>query len=304
MEFKFLIDEIYLSSLFANIEDNYSEIEWFADLKNNIPSQLGTVYITRDLLSKTFSGVSNAEIFFPTKKKARDLALKFQLAQQIHYRKYSASDYADANCHDAPEDFPTFILNNNGVSLITAFNYENEVWWNNAMFISTYSMGKNALECTRTIISNYTDCPDDEFRTVVPVLFPKIYIHWSNRIKLENFNISPIPMKWIVESLSYLNDYAVEDYRKNPAQFMAEALKKGVNLSPESTKTRKADRMMKEREIQIDGSPICCEWHFKYSKTNGGRIHFHFGYDVGEKEKIKTLGFPIVGIFVQHLSID
>ncbi|CQJ65780.1 TPA: hypothetical protein ACGE8N_002167 [Yersinia enterocolitica] len=69
MEFKFLIDEIYLSSLFANIEDNYSEIEWFSDLKNNIPSQLGTVYITRDLLSKTFSGVSNAEIFFQRKKR-------------------------------------------------------------------------------------------------------------------------------------------------------------------------------------------------------------------------------------------
>lgn len=303
MEFKFLIDEVYLSSLFTKIEDNHPEIEWFSNLQSNIPARLGTIFITRDLLSKTFNGICNADIFYPTKNKERDLAMKFHLAQRMFYRTYSASDYAHANSHSAEEDFPTFILNNNGVSLITKLNYESEAWWSNNIFVNTYSMGDSALECIRTIISNYTNCPEDEFEKVVPILFPNVYVHWSNKIRLQNFNISPIPMDWVVKSLSYLNDSAVEDYRRNPGEFMDEALKKGINLSPESTKTRRAGRMMREREIDINGTSVCCEWHFKYSKTNGGRIHFHFGYDVDAKTKTTTLGNPIVGIFVQHLSI-
>lgn len=303
MEFKFLIDEVYLSSLFSNIEDNYSEIEWFTDLKNNIPTQLGTIYITRDLLGKIFNGVSNAEIFYPSQGRSRDIAMRFHLAQQRFYKTYSANDYLEPNHHNTQEDFQTFISNNNGISLITNFNYENEIWWRNSDFISIYSMGKIAIECTRDIISNYISCRDDEFKIVVPVIFPNIYVHWTNKIKLENFNISPIPMRWIVESLSYLNDYAVEDYRKNPSQFMDKAQIKGFNLSPESTKTRKSTRMMNERKIKINGKNICCEWHFKYSKSDGGRIHFHFGYDVGEDIKTETGGRPIVGIFAQHLSI-
>ncbi|WP_039661588.1 MULTISPECIES: hypothetical protein [Pantoea] len=303
MDFKFLVDEKYLSSLFEKIEDNHVEIEWFSNLGNIIPAHLGYVFITQNLLSKTFGGISNVDIFYPTKSKGRDIALKFHLAQQKYYKKYSLSDYTNGVIHDSPEDFPTFALNNNGVSLITKLNYESEVWWNNSFYIDTFNNEGDVLKCTRNILSNYYDCSNDEFRKIASLLFKDIYVHWSNRTKLEGFNLHPIPMKWIVDSLSYLNDFAVEDFRKNPSEFMGEALKKGIDLSPESTKTRKAARMMRERNIIINGSTICCEWHFKFSKINGGRIHFHLGYDVDEKTKDITLGLPIVGIFVQHLSI-
>lgn len=302
MEFKFLIDEVYLSSLFSKIDDNYAEIKWFAELNDHIPSKLGAIYITSDLLSKTFGGVDNAEIFFPSKGKARDLALKFNMAQQRFFKKYCISDFTDTYS-ETLQDFCNFILKNKRLSLITKFDYRTEIWWDNST-LTTFCIGGNALECSRTLASNNISCSDDEFKKAASLLFPNIYIHWSNKIKLENFNVSPTPMEWIVKSLSYLNDHAVEDYRRSPSNFMDEAFRKGVVLSPESTKTRRAGRMMKEREIEIDDTIICCEWHFKYSKANGGRIHFHFGYDVDEKTKLKTLGFPIVGIFAQHLSIE
>ncbi|HDR2408774.1 TPA: hypothetical protein QCH83_000896 [Enterobacter bugandensis] len=301
MKFKFLIDEFYLSFLFTKIEDNLREIEWFVELHKIIPGYLGDIYITKHLLSKSYNGVDNSDIFFPANGKSRDIALKFGLTQQRYFKKYAADEFINMKQYGSHE-FVDFILNNELTPLITKFNYQNEGWWNTSI-VNNFSIDDDPVICTRNLTSLHDKCTDDMFRSLVPVLFPNIYFDCSNRTKLENFEISPIPMKWVIDSLSYLNDSAIEDYRKNPGQFMIEASQKGHELSPESKKTRKALKLMKERDVNINDSNVCCEWHFKYSKTNGGRIHFHFGYDVDDKAKAKTNGNPIVGIFAHHLEI-
>lgn len=301
MEFYFLIDDFYLSSLFKNIDDNYSEIEWFVDLNKHIPVKLGFIYITKNLFDKTFGSVKNSDIFYPSKGRARDLAMRFGITYQRFYKKYNINDYKDRT-YKSPEDFPTFILNHNRVALITKLNYQSEKWWIESSPIN-FTVGDDALSCIRSIAASQNELSDEAFKKISPILFPNIYIHWSNKIKFSNFDLSPIPIKWVIESLSYLNDYAVEDYKKNPSNFMDEALQRGIHLSPESTKTRKAARLMKKRNIQIENKDLCCEWHFKYSKTDGGRIHFNIGYEIEESLKKITSGMPVVGIFAKHLPI-
>lgn len=267
MKFKFLIDEFYLSFLFTKIEDNLREIEWFVELHKIIPGYLGDIYITKHLLSKSYNGVDNSDIFFPANGKSRDIALKFGLTQQRYFKKYAADEFINMKQYGSHE-FVDFILNNELTPLITKFNYQNEGWWNTSI-VNNFSIDDDPVICTRNLTSLHDKCTDDMFRSLVPVLFPNIYFDCSNRTKLENFEISPIPMKWVIDSLSYLNDSAIEDYRKNPGQFMIEASQKGHELSPESKKTRKALKLMKERDVNINDSNVCCEWHFKYSKTNG-----------------------------------
>lgn len=301
MEFKFVIDEYYLSSLFNDAEHNYTEIEWFVNISKHIPVNFGATYITKDLYDKVFNDIRNSDIFYPSRGKARDLAMRFGITYQRYYKKYNKNDFTDKK-HESDKDFPTYIINNKLVALITRFDYTKEDWWAEST-PQSLSIGDEVLTCVRNLASEVNDCSDDEFMKVANTLFPNIYIHWSNKIKLSNFKISPTPIKWIIESLAYLNDHAVEDYRNSPSLFMEAALKKGIHLSPESTKTRRAARLMKERDIEIKNRSVCCEWHFKYSKTEGGRIHFHFGYDVDDALNETTKGFPIVGIFTNHLPI-
>ncbi len=302
MEFIFLIDEYYLSSLFENIDDNYTEIEWFVNLNKHLPFKFGFVYITNNLYDKCYAGVKNSDIFYPSNGRARDLAMRFGLTYQRFYKKYNACALKDED-YKYQHDFPAFISDNDRVALITNFDYQKEKWWNESNPLK-FIMGDDSLNCIRSLAHSKKEFSDESFKSVSTELFPNIYIHWSNKIKFANFDLSPIPIKWVVESLSYLNDYAVDDYKKNPSLFMEEALKKGLHLSPESTKTRKAARLMKERNIEIENTTICCEWHFKFSKTEGGRIHFHFGYDVEDTVKKVTSGLPVVGIFAKHLPID
>jgi len=301
MEFNFLVDECYLSSLFLDINKNLEEIEWYTNLNSHIPSTMGNIFITKDLLSKKFNEIDNAEIFYPSSGKSRDLALRFILAQQKYFKKYLAREI-DEEVRNTELDFPTFIEKNRNIILLTK-NSDTPETGLSRNDITTLTYGEQALDRVRVLVSQCIDILDTEFREIASILFPSIYIHWSNKVKFENFDVGQNPIKWVVESLSFLNDHAVIIFRKNPSLFIDEALKFGLEISPESTKTRKTSRLMKEREIVIESESINCEWHFKFHKTEGGRIHFHFGYDVSDKTKVITSGFPIVGIFAHHLNI-
>lgn len=303
MQFNFLIDEVYLISLFVDQDANSQEIKWFSEIKSNLPSKNVTVLLTKNLLSKSYNGVESVDVFYPKIKKQRDVALKFILYQEKNFKKYDASLITSVTEENTEsEDFQKYLLSNNNIALVTKNDYSNEWWWPGNI-TSIFNDRIRGLDCVREMFIKHSDCDDDKFQVIAPILFPKTYFHWSNKLKLNNFGFEPIPLDWLIKSLSYLNDKAVDDYREDPGTFMSKAYNLGLVISPESTKTRKATRMMKERDIKISQSSICCEWHFKYSKTEGGRIHINFGYDVDYDTKKVTQGWPIVGIFANHLTI-
>ncbi|EEP89544.1 hypothetical protein [Yersinia kristensenii] len=303
MNFSFVIDEVHLSSIFLNAQENIEKIKWYSNLCSHLPDKHVDVFITRNLLSKKYNGVDNVELFYPQAGIARDEAMKFVLYQNRKFKKYDKNDCI-VNNEDlsAYEDFHCFLLKHKYVSVITSEVYGESDWWDDTA-MNIFNKSLNSIVCIRDIIVKINSISDDDFQLITSVIFPKLYFNWTNKIKLDNFKLKDSPIKWVINSLSYLNDHALNDYISDPSTCMIEAQKRGFNISPESTKTRKAKRMMQERNIIIANKTVCCEWHFKYSAHDGGRIHFHFGNDVDKEVKGATNGLPIVGIFAHHLSI-
>ena len=115
----------------------------------------------------------------------------------------------------------------------------------------------------------------------------------------------------VTAHLAALNDHfrnLFTRHKGQPFETMRElATTSGVDASPESPKTRRNKKAMKERDVAVDGvqvgrralrvgKTVRCEWHTKIKPT-ADRIHFH----PGEAEVAE--GRLIVGLFADHLTI-
>lgn len=70
----------------------------------------------------------------------------------------------------------------------------------------------------------------------------------------------------------------------------------GVDLSPESPKTRASESLMRQRDVDYDGTTYRCEWHAKI-EPHRNRIHFTLPTQGPQ-------GHILIGIFAEHLPVE
>lgn len=144
---------------------------------------------------------------------------------------------------------------------------------------------------------------DDLFPRYCASMFDNLYFHASpEQIKALGLRYDDVIGK-IIKHFSYLNDFAMADFEKfpQPHDIIQRAGAYGVEISPESPSTHKNRKAMTEREITIDGEPLCCEWHTKFEPRKG-RIHFYARRIRPEKIKSITGEKVIIGIITDHLA--
>lgn len=100
----------------------------------------------------------------------------------------------------------------------------------------------------------------------------------------------------VVAALGALNDYFADAFvagKGIPAEIKALLGRYGLDVSPESPKTRSSSRLMRTRDVVFEDSSYRCEWHVKLA-AHRNRIHFSLPQkDLGGK--------IVVGIFAEHL---
>ena len=134
-------------------------------------------------------------------------------------------------------------------------------------------------------------------------MFPNLYFHASPN-NLKNLGVSYTEhVRSIIDYFSYLNDFALDHFDSDEDHvIVANAGSKGVTISPESPKTRRNRDAMDERDIEIDGTKLRCEWHAKITATCG-RIHFYARKGRPETVRTRVGTKVIIGILADHLTI-
>ncbi|HET8684256.1 MAG TPA: hypothetical protein VFM54_20630 [Micromonosporaceae bacterium] len=101
----------------------------------------------------------------------------------------------------------------------------------------------------------------------------------------------------VVEVLAALDDRFLDEYQrcKGVAHDVQAALGRyRCDLSPESPRTRRSDKLMRQRDVVHEGRTYRCEWHAKI-EPHRNRIHFAV---CGQE----LAGRLLVGVFVDHLA--
>ncbi|MFJ8019737.1 hypothetical protein [Streptomyces sp. NPDC096311] len=102
---------------------------------------------------------------------------------------------------------------------------------------------------------------------------------------------------WVVDVLSVVQDHFADAVRKHagkPNDVQAELGRHGLTLSPESPKTHKNKKIMRQRDVKHDDETYRCEWH---AKKEGHRNRVHFSLP-----EQRLGGRVLIGIFVDHLD--
>ncbi|HVE45338.1 MAG TPA: hypothetical protein VNA57_01135 [Acidimicrobiales bacterium] len=137
------------------------------------------------------------------------------------------------------------------------------------------------------------DVEEARFFNLVPLAFP--YLRFAEGITFRRFEGSYADLRdQVVFHLGKINDgfrTAYVDHYGRPDEVSAAM---DLDISMESTNTRKSERLMRERDATYDGRTYRCEWHSKI-EPHRNRIHLHPGDDLSDH-------CVVVGIFVKHLS--
>ncbi|MDO8329646.1 MAG: hypothetical protein Q7T36_04165 [Fluviicoccus sp.] len=213
----------------------------------------------------------------------------------IEYIDSPAIQYSHAFAAAAMEVSPTITI-----FPILAFNYIPDHHKTTAIINSTHDI-PNAVR--QHIIQHRLN--QDDFMTLSKIAFPNLYLHEGvifNKFRKPYAEVLP----HAITHLSFLNDHAqllfkTEGYSADKINQVAAATY-NISLSPESPNTHRNIQAMREREISIADSIICCEWHTKFT-YDWGRIHFHIGANLPEPVKTITQNKVIIGIFADHLTV-
>ncbi|WP_418139837.1 hypothetical protein AB9R84_06420 [Oceanimonas smirnovii] len=136
------------------------------------------------------------------------------------------------------------------------------------------------------------------------LFWPNCYFHIGTTNRFSNLCVPEVPnLPLLVSHLDFLDKEAKDLYKTcaQPDRFKAEASVKGIDLSPESTKTHKNRAAMAQRKITINGKEILCEWHTKLSATTG-RVHYCLNFSEPSEISEIVNGRVIIGIFAEHLD--
>lgn len=78
-----------------------------------------------------------------------------------------------------------------------------------------------------------------------------------------------------------------------PAAIAAAMGSLGVDVSPESPKTRTSEKLMSKRDVDYDGKVFRCEWHAKVERHRN-RVHFALPHEALDG-RIDAVRSKIVG---------
>lgn len=300
---QFLIDETYAYSIFLNISNDDRTVKDYISLIEDCNINNCDTTYSSDFYINTLPNADKAtDLFYSQDALAgeyRDDFLRFNKLLDICSNFDPIDHYSDEPT--LTENFQYFINTKKDVGLLTGNTYNTAPWWESN---SMKSINNNfiPIHYYRFYIKKlYID--EDVFWEVTEDIFPNIYFN-ENKAKLRFSNLGAKDhdtIGWIINTLSYLNDYAISDYLDNPGEFKNRASSKDIDLSPESTSTHKDAAKMKLRNIEISGIEICCEWHAKY-KYDKGRIHFHIGQNLSPDIHKTAKNKLIVGFFCEHLD--
>ncbi|HBS5678899.1 hypothetical protein [Klebsiella sp. 141240] len=295
------LDERWVVELCANIQDNSKELKCFLELAEAVKKSCG-----RSSLSLT----SNIWIIKCGHDNLCDI-LYGPLTQDPDLRDYLLRlariiDETDSYEIDKPENHAYnseahAALHYNKTGGLLYKENEELPWWDDSSMI--------LIDCQDKILSLFRKLPIyhnmglDEFDSYLEKCFPNIYFLDDARdfSKTDISEKNDTKLSVIIKHLSYLNDHAQYDYLIDPEQFEQKALSHGVELSRESSSTKRNQDAVKERTKKINEEALFFELHTKLSREKG-RIHFHIGSSLSEKINKLSEGHLIVGIVCKHLS--
>lgn len=297
---QYLLDEIFIYSIFENISDDVSKVSEFIALIEQCGMPNCDVIRTEDFYNHQFLGAVAAEFFYSTEAQTgqnRDEFLQFNILLN-NISKFNPADYFNDDPH-LTTDFQYYIVGNLNVGLLTGFDYSECTWWD-LHSIKAVNKDYSPIHYYRFYI-NKINVSEDGFWEASSVMFPNLYFNKS-KLKFSNLGYpTQTVLEWVITTFSYLNDHAITDYLSHSDEFIARAASYNVELSPESPNTHKAKDKMKLRNIEIKDIEVCCEWHAKFNYDKG-RIHFHFGQGLPVDINVITRSKLIIGIFCEHLD--
>jgi hypothetical protein len=138
--------------------------------------------------------------------------------------------------------------------------------------------------------------PEERFFDLGAYAFPDLVL--ASGLTFRKFDGTYSELRnWVVQALSVINDAfpaALAAGSGQPSVVQAALGHFGLNLSPESPKTRGNPKVMKQRDVTHKGETYRCEWHAK-KDPHRNRIHFSVP-DQRLEHRI------LIGIFVDHLD--
>lgn len=241
------LDERWVVELCANIQDNSKELECFLELAEAVKKSCGrsSLSLTSNIWIAKCGHDNLCDILYGPLNQDADLRdYLLRLARII--------DEADSYEIEQPEtqeynsEAHVALHHNKAGGLLYKEN-EELPWWDDSSMI--------LIDCQDKILSLFRKLPVyhnmglDEFDSYLEKCFPNIYFLDDARdfSKTDISEKNDTKLSVIIEHLSYLNDHAQCDYLVDPEQFEQKALSHGVDLSRESSSTKRNQEAVKER---------------------------------------------------------
>jgi len=296
---KLILDELAFYESVFDIRKNLRELDDIISAAESADPEIVEIFGIKDedfySLERDGKNVSE-ELFSENNTEFRDLVVRLQ----ILISKWSS--LPERGIGDEDEGIGVSILKSDGSGALLAITRpEPPCWWDD---IRMHVVSRPA-DLPAALRKHFIEAKIEEkhFPFFCQGMFPNLYFHASPD-RLKNLGVSYTQhVRSIVAYFSYLNDFASDHFDCDEDHvIIANAGSKGVAISPESPKTRKNGDAMEERDIEIDGEKLRCEWHAKITATCG-RIHFYARKGRPEKVKSKTGVKVIIGILADHLKI-
>lgn len=290
------LDEHCLVSYFPNILENLPSVEAMVDLMEYIvdaaPLQL---FVPADFYSFDINGKSVGELIYTH---YADSSIR-DLLRRVEYI-INAAELVPTGIEHGPTAVAGLRKSECG-GIVTNTDYSTFDWWQpDRMFQLGNQTDVRIAVRTFFIVEKL---PEADFYKYSTVMFESLHFHCPIE------NIKHVGLRFaqaipdIVKHMSYLNDVVRVDFHESndDRELSTRAGSHGVNMSPESNATRSDRSAMQQREVEVMGVPIVCEWHTKLTPTHG-RIHF-YPWVSNHPELAKSIGNKvIIGIICKHLG--
>lgn len=295
------LDERWVVELCANIQYNSKDLEYFLELAEAVKIDCGrsSLYLTSNVLMIKCGNDDLCNILYGPLTQDPDLRdYLLRLARIIDEANSYKIDKSETHEHNSEAHMALY---HNKAGGLLYKEYEKLSWWNDSSMILVDSKIK-ILSLFRKLPA-YHNIGLSEFDSYLEKCFPNIYFLDDARdfSKTDISEKNDTKLSIIIKHLSYLNDHAQDDYLTDPEQFEQKALSHGVELSRESSNTKRNQNAVKERTKIVNEESLFFELHTKLSREKG-RIHFHIGSSLSEKINRLSRGRLIVGIVCKHLS--
>lgn len=296
---KLILDEVAFSRLVFDIKNNQHDLDNLISAVESADLDIVEAIGIQDekFYSLEMDGKNiNEELFSDANSDSRDLVVRLQ----ILISKWNS--LPEGGTSDTAEGIGISMLKSDGLgALLASVRPVPSDWWDDARM----HLVSAPVDLPEAIRKHFIAAKIEQkhFSSFCNGMFPNLYFYESPD-KLKNLGVPYTEnVKSIIDYFSYLNDFASDHFDSDEDHVViANAGSKGVTISPESPKTRKNGDAMAERDIEINGEKVRCEWHAKVTNTCG-RIHFYARKGRPEKVKIETGAKVIIGILTDHLTL-